>query len=414
MLLFFLYNIFSYSYYFLLPIIIRIRIKKNKEDPLRIKERYGVPSVERPAGKLVWIHSVSVGELNSVLVIVSEFLAKNINVLVTTTTLTSAKIAKIKLPNGAIHQMLPLDYPFYVKRFLKYWKPDITLIAESELWPNIFYYSSKYSKLYLINTHIVEDSFNRWCKYAKSLLKFLLNRCDKIYTSSIEMKTKIEDKISFNPDKIIFLPHTKYDILPSNKYPEWFIEYKKQLVNKTIIIFASTHPTEDDLSIKTHIELKKTIPNLLTIIAPRHLNRIDYIKNGTKNLNVSVYPQNNPTNDTEIIIINTIGDLLLFYSLADIAVVCGSFIPKIGGHNPLEPANLSKAIIIGEHVESCEQICHEMLSYNAIIISNIDNILENLEFLSKNKDIRDKMGQNAFNFIKQNQGSSKKLVQAFF
>ena len=211
--------------------------------------------------------------------------------------------------------------------------------------------------------------------------------------------------------QVEFLQHTKYDVINLYKISDWTIQYKKILQDRTVIIFASTHPGEDDLAVETHMLLKQKIPNLLTIVAPRHLHRLQHIQNITSHLSVAIYPENEPKNDTDIILVNTIGDLMLFYYLCDIAIVCGSFVPKIGGHNPLEPASLSKPIIIGKYIESCAQICNEMLMQNAIIICDKNNLIAEIEALCLDKNRQKIIGNNASNFIKNNQGSSAKIIK---
>ncbi len=407
MILFWLYNVLSYLGLIIVPIIMKIRIIKQKENPLRVKERYGFSSKLRPKDRLIWVHAVSVGELNSALPIINELIFNKINVLVTTSSFASINVAKNKLPHEAIHQMFPTDCPIFIKRFLKFWQPESAIFMESEIWPNTFYYTSKIAKLYIINANIPDKAYKIWTIYLKSLFIFTINCCTKIYTSSIAMETKLK---TFAP-KIEFLRHTKYDVINLYKISDWITEYKKILQDRTVIIFASTHPKEDDLAVEIHVSLKQKIPNLLTIIAPRHLHRLQHIKNITSHLSVAIYPENEPKNDNDIILVNTIGDLMLFYYLCDIAIVCGSFVPKIGGHNPLEPASLSKPIIIGEYIESCAQICNEMLMQNAIIICDKNNLINKIEELCLDRNKQKIMGNNANNFIKQHQGSSAKIIK---
>ena len=147
----------------LATILLSHRLRRGKEHPERISERRGHPAVDRPEGPLVWVHGASVGELLAVIPMVDRMRTRGFNVLVTSGTLTSAELAQDRLPDGAIHQFIPLDAPRFIRRFLDHWRPDLALFAEADLWPNLIMESSARGiPLVLVNGRLSERSFNRW------------------------------------------------------------------------------------------------------------------------------------------------------------------------------------------------------------------------------------------------------------
>ncbi len=400
MFLFFIYNIFSYLGIIFFPVIAKIRIHKNKENLFRINERYGYASQIRPKGELIWIHAASIGEVNCILPLAKNFLAQNKQVLLTTHSLGSVIFLNNKMPLGAIHQMMPFDCPIFIKRFLKHWSPQKVIFVESEIWPNALYYSSKIAEVYMLNFYLVNKNYNQWM-FVRPLFTFLLSKAVKIFTSSNQMQNKLLKLIS--NQKVFFLNHTKYDAALEGK--DNVVELLK-IKDRFIIVFASTHAGEEKIALQAHLILKTTIPNLLTIIVPRHLKRIEEVKNICKELETVVYPEVAIINSTsEVVIINKIGILTSFYKISNLAIVCGSFMPNIGGHNPLEPATFSKPIIIGQYNYACKEICDEMVAAKAIVVC-----LKPSDLISKIKEIYQNkhsyLGENALNFVVSRSGSS--------
>src|SRR5690606_18045131 len=143
--------------------LLKQRLKRGKEDPSRVAERRGIPSLRRPAGPLVWVHGASVGEILSVFPLLERIRAKGFQVLLTSGTVTAARLAALRLPSGILHQFSPLDTPKYVKRFLDHWQPDLALLTESEFWPNLITEAAERGTPFvLINGRLSPRSFGRW------------------------------------------------------------------------------------------------------------------------------------------------------------------------------------------------------------------------------------------------------------
>ena len=154
------------------------RLQRGKEHRLRLPERRGISAMARPPGPLVWVHGASVGEMLSVLPLIERIRARELNVLVTSGTVTSGGLAEQRLPRGVIHQFVPLDVPMFVRRFLEHWQPDLALFVESELWPNILMETSARGvPIIQVNGRLSEDSFRRW-RYLPKTITGLLARLD--------------------------------------------------------------------------------------------------------------------------------------------------------------------------------------------------------------------------------------------
>ncbi|WP_218048905.1 3-deoxy-D-manno-octulosonic acid transferase [Curvivirga aplysinae] len=364
------YKLASYLLTPLIPFYLKKRIKKDKEDKTRLSERYGHASQERPTGKLIWLHAASVGELISTLSLLDKINTENpdITLLVTSGTVTSAEIAKNKLPKNVIHQFAPLDSPVFVNRFLNYWKPDLVLWLESEFWPNhLREIKSRQIPAILLNARMSEKSFKRWSEHPKSIQTLL-----SCFTTLSAQSSKDRDKlVKLAKDREVLLPGNMKLAAQPLSYDQ--IEYKslKKIIGKRkIIVAASTHPTEEQRLLDCYKSYASTIEQKpLLIIVPRHPQRgaevFDIITNSklkaacrSKNEDIEV--------STDIYLADTLGELGLFYALSDIVIMGGSFSGKIGGHNPIEPALLDTAIIVGPDMSNFASITKAMLEDKAI------------------------------------------------
>ncbi|MBU6338930.1 MAG: 3-deoxy-D-manno-octulosonic acid transferase [Rickettsiales bacterium] len=385
----FFYRLISVLIFPLLIPYSLFRIKKGKEDKNRIKEKFGFSSVKRPEGDLIWLHAVSVGETNSVLILLDEILQndKKVNVLFTTTTLTSAAILAKKIDgyNGrVIHQFLPFDSYFIIKKFLNFWKVKTAIFVESEIWPNLLFESSKMGiKNVLVNGRMSDNSAQKW-RLAKKI-GFNIFDCFKIiFAQSLEDKNRLE-KLTNN--KVLFIGNLKSqarDLVVNSAELE---KLKTQIGKRPIFLAASTHKGEEQFVIATHQELKKDFPDLLTILVPRHPNRTEEIKMLFGGLSFSERSKNEDIKDaTEIYLANTLGELGTFYSLADFAFIGGS-LSAVGGHNPFEPIKLECAVISGSHVFNFKEIYANLVKYEAcVMIDSADQLTKEVrEFLSNKK-----------------------------
>jgi len=339
------------------PIIILIRIFKGKEDILRFKEKFCFFSQKRRSGRLLWFHGSSVGELMSVLPVLSKYDRENSfdQILVTSSTLSSSKILQKYNFRKVIHQFFPIDHVFLSNFFLNYWKPDSAIFLESEIWPSIYRSIKKRNiPLILLNARITKKTFERWMKFKEFSLR-VFNQISFAYPQNretIKYLRKLGVKgidyignLKFFEDKKIV--HKKFDNQIKNK----FKKYK-------ICIAASTHAGEEIFAAQTHILLKKKNKNLITIIIPRHVHRVDEINNELKKLNLNTtYHSAKEKNlkDIDIYIVDTFGESKRFYKIATTVFLGGSLIKK-GGQNPLEPARYGAKILHGPNIDNFKEV----------------------------------------------------------
>lgn len=327
------------------------RLKFGKEDPDRITERQGWPGRKRPEGRLMWIHGASVGESLSVIPLVRRLyeLRPNYNFLVTTGTVTSAKLMEERLPEGAFHQYIPLDHPDFVTRFLDHWRPDGAIFVESEFWPNLILTARERIKsMALVNGRVSPRSFEDW-KRQPNAIKYILSSFDMIIAQDRQNAERLQT-LSSRDVKMMGNLKNAAAPLPANEDER--LKLKQEIGARPVWLAASTHPGEEDIVLAAHKILQEEIPNFLTLIAPRHPERGGEVAALTQEKGLTCARRSvgeQISDDTAVYIADTLGELGLFYRLSDIAFVGGAINPK-GGHNPLEPARLGAAILHGPHI----------------------------------------------------------------
>ncbi len=375
--MFFIYQFLVLVIIIISPLIIIFRIFKNKEDKIRFKEKFCFFSKKRGHGKLIWFHGASVGEIMSVLPIINKFEKnKSINkILITTSTLSASKIVeKIKFKK-VVHQFFPIDYVFFSKKFLNFWKPNLAIFIESEIWPSMFKNLRKKNiPLILLNARITTRSFYRWSKI-KKFSESIFNLISIAYPQNNETKLFLK-KLNVKSIKLIgnlkFIENKKLSKNSNMEEKKLFKQFKKY---KTFVA-ASTHPTEEILAAKTHLLLKKKNRNLITIIIPRHIHRTNEIISELKKLKLEIAvhsSKNKNLHNKDIYIVDTFGESKKFYKIASTVFVGGSMINR-GGQNPLEPARYGTKILHGPNVGNFKEIYDYLSSLN--ISSKVKTPLE--------------------------------------
>jgi len=337
------------------PIVLARRLKRGKEHPERLPERRGESAVARPQGPLIWAHGASVGEMVAVIPLVERLRARGFNVLVTSGTVTSARLAEQRLAPGAIHQFVPVDTPRFIKRFLDHWRPDLTLLSESDLWPNLIMSSAERAiPLILVNGRLSAHSFARW-RYLPATIASLLRRFDLCLAQS---EGDAERYSELGAPRVSMTGNLKLDVPAPPVDAGKLAAMQRALGKRPIIVAASTHAGEEAVVIDAHRRLRTSFPGLLTIIAPRHPER------GTGIVDIAsvaglpaVMRSRGPVPDrgTEIYVADTIGELGLIYRLSPIVFMGGSLVRR-GGQNPIEAAKLGAAILHGPHVWNFTEI----------------------------------------------------------
>ena len=351
--MFFLYQILISILLIFSPLIIGYRILKKKEDKKRFKEKFCFPSKKRETGNLVWFHGSSVGELLSVLPLICE-LEKNkliSQILITSSTLSSAEIFKKFKFKKTVHQFFPIDSILYSYKFLNYWRPTIAIFIESEIWPSIFKVLNKKNiPLLLLNARVTKKTFNKW-NYIGSFSNSIFKNISKAYPQN---KATFKFLKKLNVSKIKIIGNLKFTSNDQDKLIKLDKILLKNLKNKKTWCASSTHSGEEIVCSKVHLNLKKKHKNLITIIIPRHIHRVDKIIQEIKDLklNVVLHSSNSKKlEDVDIYLVDTYGETKKFYNSSDIVFMGKSLVGK-GGQNPLEPARQGATILYGPNINN--------------------------------------------------------------
>ena len=384
--MFFVYQIILTFLLILSPIIIFLRILKNKEDKKRYIEKFSFPSKKRKVGKLIWFHGASVGELLSVIPIIKIYeKKKSINqILVTSSTLSSSKVFEKYNFKKTIHQFYPIDHFIFANRFLKFWKPDLAIFIDSEIWPSMFKnLKSRKIPLVLLNARFTKKTFNRWIKL-KSFFKSVLENVTIAYPQNLETRNYLK-KMKINNIKLI--GNIKF-AENNNKFNDKLNEsLNSELVKKKIWVASSTHKNEEIFCAKSHLELKKKIKNLITIIIPRHVHRSEEIKKSIEKLglNVEIHSSNKKNlKNTDIYLVDTFGETKKFHKIASTVFLGGSMINR-GGQNPLEAARYGAKILHGTNTDNFKDVYKLLKSLNVSRIIYTPNQLASSITFKKNK-----------------------------
>ena len=408
-----LYKILTTILYPFLILFIFFRKLKKKEHSLRYKEKIFSSSfnVNRNDNtELLWFHAASIGELGSIIPIVEDLNSNNkLEFLITTTTLSSSNFAHKEFANykNIHHRFLPLDIPFLIKKFLNYWMPKAIFLVDSEIWPNLILEINKNKiPLALINARITNKSFKRW--------NFFLGTSKKIFSLiNLSLTSNEETKeylYKFNVKNV----HHYGNIKLANKIRETNLKnLNKKILNENKFWFAaSTHHGEEILCLKVHLNLKKKFQKMITIIAPRHISRVEEIKRLCTDFKLSsqiLDKEDTIQDDKEIIIINSFGVLNNYFKYSKSTFIGKSTIKNLkndGGQNPIDAAKLGCKIYHGPYVYNFQEI-YQILEENnisKIISDEIDlskNLILDFENInnknSENVYFLNELGKNAFN-----------------
>ena len=357
------YKIFTYLFYPFAPIYLYLRKLRKKEDFTRYKEKLSKINISRDSGFLIWFHMASVGEAMSILPLIENCIEeKKINkILLTSITLSSGKILEKKFNQNSkvIHQFLPLDIPNLTNKFLKHWKPNLSIFIDSEIWPNLILQTNeKKIPLLLINARITKKSFARW-KLIKNFAKKIFEKFDLCIVSNRESESFLKILGAKNVKNYGNLKFSKTKTNSNNELDSLFLS---KIKNRKIWCAASTHPTEEILCAKTHLNIKKNYNNIFTIIIPRHVDRVEKINTELTNLNLKVayYSKLNQMDaNTDILLIDSYGEALKFYNLSKYVFVGKSLVKSLvmnGGQSPIEPARLGCKVFHGPNVSNFVEV----------------------------------------------------------
>jgi len=361
--MYFWYKFLTCLFYPFAPIYLFLRKIKKKEHSIRYKEKLSQINIPRGEGFLLWCHVASVGEAMSILPLIENFNqeTKIKKILVTTITLSSAQILKKKFNQNTkiIHQFLPLDIPKFINTFLNHWTPNLSIFIDSEIWPNLIFQIKKRNiPLLLVNGRITKKTFSRWM-FLKKFAKKIFSKYDLCIVANKETENHLAILGARN---IKNYGNLKFANIKSNSNIKLDSFYLNKIKDRKIWCAASTHPTEEMFCARTHIELKKAYSNILTIIIPRHIDRIKSINDELSNLNLKITLHSNFDQisiDTDILLIDSYGEAQKFYNISKNVFLGKSLIKSLikdSGQNPIEASRLGCKIFHGPNVSNFIEI----------------------------------------------------------
>lgn len=410
--------IYSAVFYLILPLVLsRLAWRSIKAPDYRKRswERLGRYR-KTPSHSVIWFHAVSVGEAETVFPLVKRmqrlFPAKKI--LVTTTTPTGSARVQSVLADTVEHVYLPYDIPGAVGRFLTQFKPEMAVIMETEIWPNLFARCAENNiPLFIINARLSANSARGYLK-----LPFLVHptlACVSMIAAQSEEDVSRFVQIGADQSKVNAVGNLKFDIDMPPDIIEQGRRLKAGLFNDRFVwIIASTHKLEEDIFVKIYHDIKADIPELLLLIVPRHPERFAEVDKLCRQARLNIVTRSSGQaclNTTDVFLLDKMGELKLFYAAADLAFVGGSMVP-VGGHNVLEPAALGVPIMFGPHMDNFKDIERKVLECGAAIqCHNHDEIVSTVRSLSADFDRRQELALRGRQFIEQNRGALDRVTQ---
>ena len=347
-------------------LFLKRRQYRGKEDGARVAERLGITTLRRPPGPLVWLHAASVGEAASVLALMQRIVEERprIGIVATTGTVAAARLLETRLPEGVVHQFVPLDLPRPVERFLDHWRPDLAIWIESELWPNLVLETHRRGiPMLLLNARLSERSVTRW-RALPGLIRPML-QAFALCLAQDEIQAERLSRLGARA--VASVGDLKTAAEPLAADPAALDELRHQIGARPVWLAASTHPGEEEIAAAAHRSIVRSHPGLLTIIAPRHPVRGEAITKmlEASGLRVARRARSEPiTRETDVYLADTLGELGLFFRLSGIALIGGSLAGK-GGHNPFEAARLDCAVLHGPDMANCAAMADALAAAGA-------------------------------------------------
>ncbi len=405
------YRLLGVALYPLASPYLTYRGLKRKEDPARRLERLGYASMPRPRGPLVWVHAASVGETLAVMPMIRELRRRQIYVLLTTGTVTSAKLVEARLGDEVIHQYAPLDIKFPVKRFVSYWRPDACITAESEIWPTTMAELSRRAIPQIrVNARMSDRSFDRW-RSRHSLAESLFEKLALVIAQSDLDAERFRDLGAW---PVIVSGNLKTDTDPPPCDDDLLARYKSEIGDRKTWAAISTFDGEEKAAATVHKALKPK-NGQLSIIVPRHPDRADAIEAMLKEegLSVARRSRNDPvTETTDIFLGDSIGEMGLYLRLTEIAFV-GRSLTNEGGQNPLEPAMLGCAVLSGPNLQNFRDAYQNLARKGASrIVRDVEMLAKAVHYLMVNDPARRKMVDAGHETMEEMRGALGKTIKA--
>ena len=407
--------IYTLLLYLSLPIAILKLIAKERKSPFRkakLKNQLGF--VTKTSGKVIWVHCVSVGEFNAARPLIDQILDiyPEHKLAITTTTITGAEAVRNHYQDRVIHYFFPFDLPFIVGSFVNKINPVACILLETEIWPNLINNLNKKAiPVMLINARLSERSLNKYQKFSSKLVQKTINQLTLIGSQNDPSSERFLS-LGALPDKVVTVGNLKFDSNEKDN-PNTTQSLQQMIGQRRVVVFASTREGEEKKIIQSYVNLKDKFDALL-IIVPRHPQRFDEVFNLIVDSGLKVKRRSDGLGCDEsiqVLLGDSMGELLSYYSVCDIAFIGGSLIDT-GGQNMLEAAAASKPILFGPSVFNFEKIAQLFLEKDAAIqVGDADDLMKTISGLLLDDTKRQKLGENAKNSFEKNRGAVDRLLK---
>ncbi|MBF8270166.1 MAG: 3-deoxy-D-manno-octulosonic-acid transferase [Gammaproteobacteria bacterium] len=416
--------LYSFILYLLIPVVL-LRLSwaglKNRGYWTRWYERFGFIELPDNSHPHVWIHAVSVGEVQAAIPLIMRLKQDfpQFDVLVTTVTPTGSIMVRQRFGTSVIHTFLPYDLPDAVNRFLDRAKPRLLIVMETEIWPNLYYLcAARGIHILLANARLSEKSYRGYKKF-HSFIRQVLHKISIIAAQSETDAARLS-ALGMDRHKIVVTGNLKFDVdIPDSVISQGYSIRQFIGPDRPVWIAASTHAGEEQLILAAQRTIIKRFPTCLLILAPRHPERCTGVAGLCREAGYKIIrkSQLNPNqveqiaSDVQIFLLDTIGELPAYYAAANVALVGGSLLPGMGGHNVLEPAGLGVPVLTGSHASAFMEINQQMYEHQAALqISDPEQLAEKVILLLGDTAVRQRMGEAGKSLVKLNQGSVGRVM----
>ena len=409
---------YSCLFYLLIPFILLRLLWRGIKAPAyrcRWRERFALYNIKFPQG-VIWFHAVSVGEAEALFPLIRKIQKQHpdAKLLITTTTPTGSARVKTVMQETVAHVYLPYDIPDAVNRFMRCFKPKLAVIMETEIWPNLFVYCGKNDiPLYIINARLSEKS-SRGYQKIPSLVHPALAAINLIATQTQDDAERFI-AIGADSEKVLTLGNIKFDVeIPQTTIAQG-LQIKADLFRGRFVwLIASTHKDEEAIFLEIYKEIKQKIPELLLVIVPRHPERFADVKKQCEQLMLAVVIRtagDRVFTETDVYLVDTMGELKMLYAASDVAFVGGSMVPR-GGHNILEAAAVGVPVMFGPYMVNFKEIARGVLSHKAAIqCQNKDELINSIVALYEQPVYRNALAEKGMEFVRQNQGAIARICE---
>lgn len=337
---------------------------------------------------------------------------RDLSLLVTTGTVTSAAMIASRLGDRVIHQYVPVDRRAWVERFLDHWRPDAAIWIESEIWPALLRGLRRRGiPAALVNGRMSVRSHRRWARVPATIAA-LMATFDVCLAQSQDEAERLS---RLGAPNARYVGHLKYAADPLPAEPRALDEARTALGERPVWLMASSHPGEEEIAISAHMTLVRTHPGLLTLIVPRHPNRGAAVLGLVERAGLRGSLRSggrNPSRSDDVYVADTMGEMGIWYRLAPVCCIGGSLVP-IGGHNPIEAAQLGSALLLGPHMDSIPEIATELIGSGAALpVSDAETLAATVEHLLTHPEDRQRVVTSAQRIADRNQGVIERVMES--